>query len=920
MRCDTPGDRSHDDQPVRLQDALQDGGSSHSAGSAPSRLLDDHNRSGRCFSPRAIAPIASAELPIQTEWKAVSVASDAFWLSRCPTHIHEDDACDCASGASTGSTDRRVSGRHPSDGGHRGTVSEGHDRSDRNNHGIRSADECKEIKAHSEPDSHVSGSHSRLSGDGLPSSTREDLGHSKADETDSEECVEVSPGWGKNPSENRGQTAVNLSLREGVQIASQQPDRSPALSRGIRVSSIGASSSQRPPLVGRGTATIRKSTDPIQFSGFHLRHGRIGNGLGSSLLSAALGPKRTQGLTRVSPKSRMLGSLDRGNDFESKRTDSNLAISSISDKTVELEKLLSSRANRQSDFHVPHQQDGRTSSSTVADCSEDPPLCIGSRIELDSRISAGRVERRGGSPLASGAGFLPIPDQSPCLPHCEQVLGSVHTGLLRVRSELSSSPIRELSHGSGLPVHGLPISSSGSERNSLVSSTICSDRQVVEQSSRRTAGDHAAVPAVASSAVVADHDCADGRLADHRSTGFQHVNDEKSERKVVRHSEVEHSARETIGKALEKRGMAPDTISSVFEKWKNGGFGPTVKKFNSKFATFCESLAIIGGDEARPRAMLLEPTDVANVMTFLINKKKQKPDTIRGFLSALDSMKKLMFPESPRLGEDPTLSGIVKGHRRKNPKTDKRLNSPSEYFSVFRMYENFPKKIHLLSLIELRDAIIPILALDLLARSSDLYSIDRESMKFHTINGVKAVSFDIIYPKESKEDCRKACTLESPKSGLADCVAALQMYHDKTRSLTFQLISKGTQDDYIPLFVKVPSELQKKDREKSIVPAIGKDRISNILKKAILATASDPSWWTGHATRGAAVSKLFNMGVDSARWAVYGRWASNQTAVETYLKRVVYQNVPKDIREWKIVDVLRYNAKRIDNGGEGSSK
>jgi len=306
-------------------------------------------------------------------------------------------------------------------------------------------------------------------------------------------------------------------------------------------------------------------------------------------------------------------------------------------------------------------------------------------------------------------------------------------------------------------------------------------------------------------------------------------------------------------------------------------------------------------------------------MTFLINKKKQKPDTIRGFLSALDSMKKLMFPESPRLGEDPTLSGIVKGHRRKNPKTDKRLNSPSEYFSVFRMYENFPKKIHLLSLIELRNAIIPILALDLLARSSDLYSIDRESMKFHTINGVKAVSFDIIYPKESKEDCRKACTLESPKSGLADCVAALQMYHDKTRSLTFQLISKGTQDDYIPLFVKVPSELQKKDREKSIVPAIGKDRISNILKKAILATASDPSWWTGHATRGAAVSKLFNMGVDSARWAVYGRWASNQTAVETYLKRVVYQNVPKDIREWKIVDVLRYNAKRIDNGGEGSS-
>ena len=912
MRRDAHSDRSYDDQPISAKDTLQDGGSSRSARSPAPRRFHDDNRPSRCISSRAIAPISSAELSIPTESKTLSVAGDALRVSRCPTNIHENDACSCASSSSTRPAGLRVFGRHPSDGELKRTVSERHEDLDRVNRTVRSANEPKEIKAHSEPDSKLSGNHNRLPGNGLSSATRQDLGHSEADKADSAECTEITSDRSEDTPKSRGQTAINVSLRSRMSTALEQSHSSPSLSGILRFSKIGPNSSQRSTVVGRGSSAVCKETDPIRFSGVHLRYGRVGNGLGSRMLSSAFfGTKRSEGNSQgISTKDRMLRSLDLEHVIESKRIDSNIASSSVSDQKVRLEELLSSSANRQSDLHVPHQQDGRTSSSTMDDCRKNPQICIGSRVKPDGRISARRVELGSRPLVASATGFLPISDQSTCVPLSEQTMGTVHTGLLRVRSELSSSPIRELPHGSELPVHGLSIASSGSEGKSLVPSAICVDRQVIEQNSERRIGSNIAVPVVASSALVADCDLDDDRLANHRSTEFRHASDSKSERKIIRHSNMEQSAHEIIRHALTERGLAPDTVSAVFERWKNGCLGPTVRKFNSKFATFCKTLAIIGGDKAESRMELLATDDVANVMTYLINEKKQKADTIRGFLSALDSMKNLMFPHAPRLNDETSLKNIVKGHRRKNPKTDKRLNTPTEYYSVFQIYQNFPSKIHLLTVLDLRNAIIPILAFDLLARASDLFSIDRGSMVFHKDGNT--VSFEIVYPKESKEDCRKKCTVRKPKSGIADCVAALRMYIEKTRSLKIQRICGGGRDEYLPLFVKVPTEYKKKDR--SLVTAITTDRISKIIKTAILAAPDSSPQWTAHSARGAAVSKLINLGVDSARWASYGRWASNQTGVNHYLKKVVYQNVPRNIRDWEIVDVLRYKAERIDNG------
>jgi hypothetical protein len=269
------------------------------------------------------------------------------------------------------------------------------------------------------------------------------------------------------------------------------------------------------------------------------------------------------------------------------------------------------------------------------------------------------------------------------------------------------------------------------------------------------------------------------------------------------------------------------------------------------------------------------------------------------------------------------VAGILCGHKRKHPTTNKKANSPRQYFSVFALIQSLSVEPRRLSsrtfpLSELRDRTIVLLALDTMARASDLASIIRDSIAFHDSHMV----FEFEYLKQATTRRTTSCTVARAKDTRTCSVASLEAYILRTSDLVVKTTVKDD-EEFAPCFLC--HDADKKRREKAgtrdganLGVGIGSQRIAKILKTAIHKSLPDPVPpatenfnWTGHDIRGASVSKLHNAHVDSAIWTVRGRWSSHVTASEHYIKPVTYVNLPSDIRAWALEDILRFDAKRL---------
>ena len=69
--------------------------------------------------------------------------------------------------------------------------------------------------------------------------------------------------------------------------------------------------------------------------------------------------------------------------------------------------------------------------------------------------------------------------------------------------------------------------------------------------------------------------------------------------------------------------------------------------------------------------------------------------------------------------------------------------------------------------------------------------------------------------------------------------------------------------------------------------------------------------WTAKHVRGAAASKVINLGAETQSVLVRARWADYRTFLKYYFKRCVYSNTPADPKDRSVEALLRYPGNRV---------
>jgi hypothetical protein len=200
-----------------------------------------------------------------------------------------------------------------------------------------------------------------------------------------------------------------------------------------------------------------------------------------------------------------------------------------------------------------------------------------------------------------------------------------------------------------------------------------------------------------------------------------------------------------------------------------------------------------------------------------------------------------------------------------------------------------------------------LLLIDGMARCKDIESIDRETIRITT----DRMRFQYYYTKTMEFPRHEDAEIRSyPSDPLISTPHVVQAYMSRT------LVNARSAD---MREVKVEGKLVKRTPlllwqhrsgigGKKLYPALGSERISNIAHAILKACNIDEKV---HSLRGAAPSKVVNLGGDERLVLQQARWTSAATFHKSYYRKCVYSNPDPKYKEYPLTYLVRLDAKKL---------
>jgi len=327
-----------------------------------------------------------------------------------------------------------------------------------------------------------------------------------------------------------------------------------------------------------------------------------------------------------------------------------------------------------------------------------------------------------------------------------------------------------------------------------------------------------------------------------------------------------------IRSIFQKHGIPEEVVSATLLRFKGGATGTTLTSYDSRVRRYCGIAASLRIDDPLDFA----PTNVARVLAHMISLKRAW-STIRGTLHAVSSVGHMVFPNRPKLSDDSVIRNILEGQRRLHPP---KPTQPSQYYNLRTIFD-FVARIDILTcdLQSLRRKMMFLLMCDAMCRPSDLACIDRDSIKF--FSEPDRFVFEFMSPKEQQHKARVPMLIQGVTDQAVCTCYSMRQYIRRTKGLDIVTIARDG-FKFRPLFIGVPPK-----KTSANMIAIGSDRIGNIITELIADAIQPPKGsykWTAKSIRGAASSKVVNMGNDSNRVLFRARWGAANTFIQYYKK------------------------------------
>ena len=892
------GHQSENNQPVRASDPLQNGRIEIATRRNSTGRLDGKVGLAGCIPSPANSSQSSPILPLSVGKSLIRMASRSIRLPRRTASIHSCDASSSNSGKTARYSSDCLHGRHTRALPLTGAGDQRSRQSPAAAGVIRLVAEHKEVSLHSNSANRFPRSHGGLTIDEVLSPIEEARRASRARAGDATTRTKRKANTAIPTSVPRGTSTVGIGLHSTMPPPLQLIDRGTAPRSTSPLHNTHTSSNQ-------GVAVVGEQHREMEWKGHNpnstqtpVRYRRIGEGLGSSAL-----PNRQQSSDRLP------GFLHLGNDQQYEGIDSDSKRSSISSESTGLDRFVDSSPNRQSNSNELHQPHGGSITSPLSNSRRNSRLLFRSKTTTHSRIPAWSRERGSRSAVSHRERYLRATAESSDFQTDRSSVGSTHDRCVCIRIKHTTPQLCELANRYRMPIHRHFLKENSFSREPLVLSSIPDNRSIIEEDRERESYTNIDSASMAQSALVADVVASVPGLANPPApiAALPAVVAGGEQKGEPNQMVLDRST--LIKQYLRSQGLSESSIDVWFLRYKHGERAGTNRGLDGIWKRYCTWCT------ATSRC----PTNfkIADILCYandiIIDERKLTAKTALTFISAISTTHQVLTDGQPEISKLPLVIQFRKGLVNKKPAVSAK---PDTYFSlhaVFRHLRSLSQDDYTCPLPILRNKLVTLLTIDGMARSSDITSITRDTIRFED----ERVHFTYYATKESKSFQEVPMFINSYKEEKLICtVSVLQAYLTRTRdyslhnNIEFVLhIVDGKEIRRSPLLVSDYRNRDDKFFELS-TQRIAKIN-TDVLKKLNITV------FKAHSYRGASSSKVYNLGGDIQRVLERARWASDATFRKYYLRKKAYQQHSRSNQYLTIEFLLRM---RTDPAGSVKRK
>ena len=904
---DERGNKPKDNQSLHSHNTFQDGKLEDSEESDKTARLSDKDRSARRFLASCHPSETQEVLPIPLAETDTRMAGNAVRVQGRTSSLHFNDESDHESVERIRNKISHLYGRFAYHGGVSNSGLESQRHRDSGVDSVRHDNKLGEERSHTVTTREFLGRDSRLNKNVSGTATRE-IGERKIE-------GEGSPhtrSKGKAPSPDRlavhrGDTSVDGRLHPSNTPTPEQPDLGPETGREGPSTAV-PGLDRRPGVVAGINASLERKIDSNSDAIARPRHGCIGDSMGCDL--HRLYDLRADGIERL---------ICRCDDVKSPRAHCHHVWGADICQKCKLARLCSSCKNGQPSSHELHQSDGRSRTSPLRSGRTVTQVRTEQENTGESGVDTGHREHGGGPPLPRGDGLERCDAPSRPVQDDRHDVGAAHPRRSGGHVESSTPEVRQLDSGSRVFIHRPDVPPLPSTRQYLLERAVCNDSTSLTESKSGEGDSDFGYTIMEPTIMVANLMGAFSGLA-LSAAKSQYAITEILDGKTTRVCPpVEFSRRQAVSYAFEKFGLSKDAVEVYWARYKADKHGIKLHSYDSHFRAW-QAWCLQTGRHC----FVIDERDVAEYATYLLKQKKSLAGTVRGHLSALGHVRMVLhcLNDPSPLSESKLLRHFRASADRLAPPKDRYkeyYHFGSSWWAKLANYGPHPDSCDLLTL---RNRLIILLMVDGAARSCDIACLDSEIVWGRcTVTGRRTALLTYFYKKEMRFPKKQTILHhEYPKDPRICTYTHLVCWMQKStekflvppnpagdspikgrekRVFTFNTGRDIKVLEIIPLICYLE---EKTGMVKPLLP----QTIANIALGFMKLADIDVSKYKAHSIRGAAASKLWNMGLQQADVMARSGWQSATTLHKHYLIKQSYLETNAGVNQHAIpADILR---------------
>ena len=880
------GDQSKDDQSLRSRRPLQNGRLTLATRRNSTVRLDDKARSSRRFPSPAHPPESKTLLSLPMEEHTLRVASSAVRLPRRSTSIHSSDASSSNSSTTAGDSSHSLHGRHPHPISLAGTSDQRSRHSASATAAVRLVAEQKEVSLHTNTADRLPRSDGGLSEDALLSSSEESRRSARARASNATSRTErkantalPAPVVGRPP-------AGGIRLHSADTTSFQRADRGTAPRSTLSLHHSLPASDQRVAMVGDELGEVEWKTNSSSSTDSPVRHGRVGERLGSSSLPSDR------------PKDRVSGILHVSNDEQHSRIDGDSKRSGLSSQSFEVEELVDSSSNRQSNSDELYQPHGWSLTSSLPNSRASSHVLPRTQSAPLSRVPSRRRERNSGSAIPNRERSLRIPAESSDIQANQSNMGAARHRCMCVGIQHSTPELCQFAQRYSMHVHRRVHEEDSSSSQPVVLSSILDHRSNSEKDREGKTDTNSGGSSMVQPAMVAPPVAAMPGLAAPPATvaAVPAVLVGREQKSDTNDVVVDRSS--LIRQRLKSQGFSESGVDLWFLHFKHGEHTGTNKGLNSmwgKYHTWCSTTGRCATD-FKIADIICYANDV------IVGERNLSANAALAFISMMSTTHQLLTENQPELSKMRLIIDFRNGLRKKKPATNVKPSTYFSLYSVFQHLRSLSQDDDKCSLPVLRNKLVTLLTIDGMARASDIASITRDTIRF---DKDERVYFNYYSTKESKAVGEIPMCINGYREDKRICtVSVLRKYLTRTinysRSRSIELVTHMVQGVCVNRSPLLISDYRNRQQ---LYYGLSAERVASINNRVL--KLLNIAVFRSHAFRGAASSKADNLGGDIQHILARARWASDATYRKYYFKKKIYRQYSSAHRFVPIEFLLR---------------